>query len=173
MSSAVDQVAAARAQLLVRNPMIALNVALLIEVAEHTIQIVFYYVARTMYRLIFHTLAKVPGPWCLAISSLPHSYFVTVSGQWHIINRTLHDRYGAIVRVAPNKINVRGEIGWKAVYAHRTQDIEEWPKAEDFFFWHPPDIVTAPTATHRRMRKEIIRAFSDKAICEQQPIFRQ
>jgi hypothetical protein len=35
MSSAIDQVAAARAQLLVRNPMIALNVALLIEVAEN------------------------------------------------------------------------------------------------------------------------------------------
>jgi cytochrome P450 len=98
---------------------------------------------------------------------------VSVSGQWHIINRTLHDRYGAIVRVAPNKISVRGEIGWKAVYAHRTQGTEEWPKAEDFFSGTPPDIVTAPTATHRRMRKEIIRAFSDKAIYEQQPIFRQ
>jgi len=57
------------------------------------------------------------------------------------------------------------------VYAHRTHGTEEWQKVDGFFSGTPPDIVTAPTADHRRLRKEIIRAFSDKAIYEQQVIF--
>jgi len=66
---------------------------------------------------------------------------------------------------------VRGEIGWQAIYGHKGRDLEEWSKWPEFFPGIPPDIVTAPTADHRRMRKEIIRAFSDKAIQEQQFIF--
>jgi cytochrome P450 len=68
---------------------------------------------------------------------------------------------------------VRGELGWKAVYSHKLHGEEEWAKADNFFTGVPPDIVTAPTADHRRMRKEIIRAFSEKAIQEQLPIFQQ
>jgi cytochrome P450 len=90
-----------------------------------------------------------------------------------MVNRALHDQYGPIVRVGPNQLSVTGEIGWKAVYSHKSAGAEEWAKGDEFFSGVPADIVTAPTAEHRRLRKEIIRAFSDKAIQEQLPIFRQ
>jgi len=96
-----------------------------------------------------------------------------ISGHSHIINRKLHEEYGDIVRVAPNQISVKGEIGWKAIYSHKLHGEEEWAKGDDFFSGVPPDIVTAATPDHRRLRKEIIRAFSDKAIQEQLPKFRQ
>jgi len=130
-----------------------------------------YYFARTVYRLFIHPLSKAPGPWYLAISTIPGTYYICISGRWNLVNRELHERYGPIVRVGPHKLSVRGEIGWQAIYGHKSRDAEEWSKWPDFFPNIPKDIVTAPTAEHRRLRKEIIRAFSDKAIQEQQSIF--
>ncbi|EXJ82862.1 hypothetical protein A1O3_06677 [Capronia epimyces CBS 606.96] len=132
---------------------------------------VFYYLARSVYRLFLHPLSKAPGPWYLAISTIPGTYYICISGRYNQLNRRLHEHYGPIVRVGPNKLSVRGEIGWQAIYGHKPREAEEWSKWPAFFVNIPPDITTAPTAEHRRLRREIIRAFSDKAIQEQQSIF--
>lgn len=63
-----------------------------------------YSVGRSFYNVYLHPLAKVPGPRHYAITDifyLRHS----VAGTWHNVLLDLHNKYGPIVRYAPNDIS--------------------------------------------------------------------
>ncbi|PSN75652.1 hypothetical protein BS50DRAFT_628806 [Corynespora cassiicola Philippines] len=59
--------------------------------------------ATIVYRLKFHSLAKVPGPRLNVISWHTHK------GKSHEFLPALHERYGRAVRIAHDKVLVRSE----------------------------------------------------------------
>ncbi|PVH92510.1 cytochrome P450 [Periconia macrospinosa] len=59
------------------------------------------------YRLLFHPLARVPGPKLAALSTLYEIYYDLVQkGQlpWQL--KRLHERYGPLVRIGPNEVHI-------------------------------------------------------------------
>ncbi|KZP14951.1 cytochrome P450 [Athelia psychrophila] len=60
------------------------------------------------YRLgPYHPLAEYPGPMMGKLSKLWMSYICCTTGKQHIYYRSLHDRYGDIVRIGPNELSFR------------------------------------------------------------------
>ncbi|KAI5925072.1 cytochrome P450 [Camillea tinctor] len=130
--------------------------------------------ALIIYRLWFHPLSKFPGPTSFAITNLIWQWKTTVSGngQWEL--RDLHRKYGPIVRVGADRIDVDGSIGWASIYGHHGAGKPEFSKIPKFFF--PGDhetIIGAGREDHRRMRKALNHAFSDSALREQEGLIKK
>lgn len=97
---------------------------------------VLWRVGLVIYRLYFHPLAKYPGPKLYAASNLFFQWKSNVSGTLTLESKTLYDKYGPIVRVAPDHLSVDGSIAWPQVFQHRPGKTE-WPKQRGFY--HPGD----------------------------------
>ncbi|RDW65211.1 hypothetical protein BP5796_09903 [Coleophoma crateriformis] len=138
---------------------------------------VLYRVGIIFYRLFFHPLAKFPGPKYLAASGLPHIYYNNVKGEWYRQVKDLHDKYGDMVRIAPNTLAVDGSVGWEDVFGHKIGDREEFGK--DPAFYRPvddsngaTDMLDANRTDHRRQRRLVSHAFSDSALLEQESLIK-
>jgi hypothetical protein len=101
---------------------------------RNTLQLfVLWRVGVVIYRLFFHPLAKYPGPKLHAASNIPFTYKNYVSGRMAFDAKFLHEKYGPIVRIAPDHLSVDGSIGWPQIYQHRPGK-PEWPKKRGYFF---------------------------------------
>ena len=88
--------------------------------------------------------------------------------------RTLHDRYGSVVRLSPNELAFDSVQAWQDIYGHRygRRDYEKHPihvGAVDPM----PGVSTISMAdhdTHARQRKALSHGFSKKALWEQEYI---
>jgi hypothetical protein len=69
-----------------------------------------------VYRLTFHPLARVPGPRLAAISSFWHAYHAR-NGRMAHLGKTLHSRYGPVVRVGPNEVWFDTKEAFQAIYS--------------------------------------------------------
>lgn len=98
--------------------------------------LVLWRVGLVVYRLFFHPLAKYPGPKLYAASNLPFQWKSNVSGTLTLESKKLYDKYGPIVRVAPDHLSVDGSIAWPQIFQHRPGKTE-WPKQRGFY--HPGD----------------------------------
>jgi cytochrome P450 len=125
-----------------------------------------------IHRIWFHPLSKFPGPAFLAASSLPYNYYNLIQGTWYRRALTYHEKYGPIVRVAPDRISVDSSVAWQFVYGHKASN-------EPTFFRHPEynetliqheSIFTGDPESHRRQRRVLAPAFADSALYEQEPL---
>lgn len=87
--------------------------------------------------------------------------------------REFHDRYGAIVRIAPNELSFTDPQAWKDIYGNRPghQPFERnrtWFKAAKP--GDPESIMGPNEEAHARYRKTLVHAFSDKSLKEQAPM---
>lgn len=62
------------------------------------------FVFQILQRCLWHPLRAVPGPWANKISELPAA-LALVTGNQHVYYRSLHDKYGPVVRVSPNELS--------------------------------------------------------------------
>ena len=60
----------------------------------------------------------VPGPWINSISELPAA-LALMQGEQHIYYRSLHDKYGPVVRVSPNELSFISVDAREEIYGHR------------------------------------------------------
>lgn len=67
------------------------------------------------YRLFLHPLAHVPGPRLAAISNVWHAYHIR-NGRMLMLGKTLHKRYGPVVRVGPNEVWFDSVAAFKHIY---------------------------------------------------------
>ncbi|KAK8132151.1 hypothetical protein PG999_000324 [Apiospora kogelbergensis] len=130
--------------------------------------LVLYRFGLIIYRLYFHPLSKVPGPKLLAVSRLPHGIQNNLRGKFVRSATELHNKYGPVVRIAPDFISVEGSIGWSEIYA-RHPSKEEFGKIWQNYGPTPtPSLLPADRDVHRRQRRVLGHAFSTAALTSQE-----
>ncbi|TLS26452.1 hypothetical protein PpBr36_04749 [Pyricularia pennisetigena] len=129
---------------------------------------VIYRLGLILYRSYFDPLSKFPGPKLYAISYLPYILRNNVYGTFYNDVKKLHDKYGPIVRISPNRISMDGSIAWQAVFARRPNQ-PEFGKYAPFYKSHGDvvGIFSAPREQHRLQRRIMGHAFSEAALREQ------
>lgn len=70
-----------------------------------------------IYRLFFHPLASVPGPFLAKLTSawLAYAYW---RQDWHTRAIELHKQYGPVIRIAPNAVDVGDPEAVKIIYGN-------------------------------------------------------
>lgn len=124
----------------------------------------FYFTVIVIYRLIFHPLAKYPGPQLAKVTSLYAVYHAYI-GDLHLDLWRCHNLYGKFVRYGPNKVIINTNTAIPEIYS-RNANVQKSTAYRAF--------ETSPTAhdlqstvnkkAHARKRRVISQAFSESAI---------
>ncbi|KAJ5765510.1 cytochrome P450 monooxygenase [Penicillium odoratum] len=128
-------------------------------------------VGRAIYNVFFHPLRSFPGPILHRMSRIPYC--------WKLLRGTIpydvlhfHERYGDIVRVAPDELAFSNATAWKEIMGHRP-GIEEFGKLKNFYRpvkTTPVNIVNAQREEHSVLRRQLAHGFSEKSMREQEPL---
>ena len=135
-----------------------------IALAVPTLVLIFLLTA-SLHRLYFHPLSKYPGPLFARLTPLPDLYHA-YRGDKHIHFFHLHNKYGPVLRFAPNSLSINDPVALRAIYGHGANV----QKSETFyhaFRAHPAAISTllaTEKAHHARKRRIMGQAFSDGAM---------
>lgn len=129
-----------------------------------------YIFGLVIYRVYFHPLAVYPGPKICAITRLPYLWNL-VKGRQTQNTRALHQRYGDVVRIAPDELSYTNGNAWKDIYGHR-QGKPEMVKNRKIYTIHPggEHIIIANREDHSRFRKSLSHGFSDSSMRQQEPL---
>ena len=92
----------------------------------HSHQVVLWVIFSVTYNLTFHQLAlKYPGPiWGKA--SVLYQVYQQLTGRMPHTLQNLHQKYGPIVRVAPNELSFDKSSAWKEIYGTLTTATRRW-----------------------------------------------
>ncbi|KAM7201352.1 cytochrome P450 [Rhypophila sp. PSN 637] len=114
-----------------------------------------HYIARLIYNLHLHPLAKIPGPptWCA--SRFP---FVVSLIRGTIVHdfEKLHRKYGPVLRVAPDEPFLKDRLWWSRQPGQ------------------PDNLLSAiDPESHARIRKALSPGFTPRALRSQEPIIQR
>ncbi|CAF9920690.1 hypothetical protein IMSHALPRED_004976 [Imshaugia aleurites] len=129
-----------------------------------------YLAVTAVYNLFFSPLSRFPGPPLWAISRV---FYVRTLMKGDLTRRVkeFHDRYGPVVRLAPNELSFIDGQAWQDVYGHHHGGAPNFPKNP---IQSAPDeqgidaIISANDADHARYRRLLSHSFSDKVLREQE-----
>lgn len=114
-----------------------------------------------IYNRYFHTLRHIPGPFWGSVTDF-YKLCALVSQDVSQFSLELHQKYGPIVRVAPNMLSISDPLDVPQVY-HRNCDKND--------FWtpgalgeHPPLIQTIDHKEHNKKRKIMASVLSMKRL---------
>ncbi|KAJ5657906.1 uncharacterized protein N7484_001555 [Penicillium longicatenatum] len=128
------------------------------------VALLLYSIALVGYRLFFHPLAKYPGPRLGAITHWYAAYYAW-QGDLHIISRKWHDRYGDIVRFAPNALTFNTHTGLDTIYGVRANVVKSEGYSSLSASRQTPNTLTATDkATHGFKRRILAQVFSTEGI---------
>ncbi|KAF5011171.1 hypothetical protein FDECE_2696 [Fusarium decemcellulare] len=136
--------------------------------------ILSYFFASTVYYAFFHPLAKIPGPRLYSFTQLPFLYH-TVRGDWDQKLKELHDQYGPAVRISHKDVSFNTANALKKIFGHKSAPERTFEKEPN---WYKNDhesssIITADNDNHRRFRRLLSHAFSEKALRAQESVLDQ
>lgn len=82
-----------------------------------TPKVLFYLIIEGIYNIFFHPLRYYPGPLLAKANRLNWTYH---SWNGDIVNRIteLHEKYGEVVRVAPNELSYISAQAWQGEQSH-------------------------------------------------------
>jgi cytochrome P450 len=120
------------------------------------------------YRLWLHPLAVFPGPRLWAASRVPWVRQMVSGRMWHKLE-LLHQKHGAIVRIAPNELSISSPQAWPDIYTSRPILAKE-PTSQTPPLNGAHSLFTAVGEDHRRIRGAMALGFSDKALRDQAPV---
>ncbi|TKX23529.1 cytochrome P450 monooxygenase-like protein 24 [Elsinoe australis] len=129
-----------------------------------------------VYKAYFGPLSKFPGPKLHALTPIINLYY-KFKGLDVVEKRRLHDTYGPVVRFGPNEISFNTADGWRQIYGHRVGGKASLQKDLSFYGEEPitgtRSIIDADDENHARMRRILSHSFSDKALKDQEPVFKE
>ncbi|EED22798.1 cytochrome P450, putative [Talaromyces stipitatus ATCC 10500] len=125
-------------------------------------------ICNALYNVFLHPLRKYPGPTLRAAFQLPDMLSL-LRGTAYKDTKALHDKYGSVVRLAPNTLSYNSSQAWKDIYGLKP-DRSELDKHPAYYKRSSRNLLVVNQADHTRMRKLIAHAFSDTALLEQSPI---
>lgn len=87
------------------------------------------------------------------------------SGNYHHKLHHFHERYGPVVRIAPNELSYISSHAWQDIYGNPSITKNRlWALQEEKH--HPVSILSTDEATHLRNRRALAGAFTDHAIAQ-------
>ncbi|KAK5633795.1 hypothetical protein RRF57_009509 [Xylaria bambusicola] len=129
-----------------------------------------YIAGRVVYNLYFHPLAEFPGPLLRRISRVPWSLAV-LKGTAVFDAARLHNKYGPVVRVAPNELAFQDPRAWKDIMGGGVSEIPKWIGMYGVPAFLPPHVQNTTSKDHHRaLRKALSPGFSDSSLRAQEPI---
>jgi cytochrome P450 len=134
-----------------------------------------YNIGTSIYNLFFHPLSEYPGPMTASATRVPLTYAL-LCGQGPKWIRTQHEKYGNVVRVAPDELSYMTADGWRDIYGATPTAKYGMKRSDDFFAYFfdkqstEASIVSVNEEGHRRLRKIFSRAFSKPALTAQEPL---
>lgn len=116
-----------------------------------------------IYRIFFHPLANIPGPILAKVTSLWHIY-QTFQGKDCSLVQELHRKYGKVVRIGPNIVDIADGAALGPIYVERGG----FMKTSDYHNFHVdgfPTIFSTSDPAYRAPRaKAVAPLFSVGAI---------
>ncbi|KAL6706195.1 hypothetical protein ACN47E_005930 [Coniothyrium glycines] len=82
------------------------------------VSIVLYWVVWIVYARTIHPLASVPGPFWASTSRIWYMYRI-YAGDMHHVQRQLHEKYGPIIRIAPNEVSTTDVSAIPKIYRNQ------------------------------------------------------
>lgn len=99
-----------------------------------------------------------------------------MQGRWPHKLKELHDQYGPAVRFTPRDVAFITAGAWKTIYGHQNNTAKNFSK--DYLSYRNPkpgqsNIINAVDSDHKRMRRSLAHAFSEKALRNQEDVMRK
>jgi cytochrome P450 len=118
-------------------------------------------------------LASFPGPLLARCTRIWYVYHL-LTGRLPFAVQQAHEKYGRIVRLAPNELSFTDPDAWKSIYGYNTGATGgEMLKDPDMYgntSGAALSIFAAPSDRHRNLRRLLSHGFSEKALRSQETI---
>ncbi|RAH84605.1 cytochrome P450 ClCP1 [Aspergillus japonicus CBS 114.51] len=135
-----------------------------------------------LYNFYLHPLSRYPGPLLWRAFRFPF-ISTNIRGQLPHRIRALHEKYGDVVRVAPDELSFIDPTAWRDIYAPFCTDSSSshsTPAGREFVRPHqykdqPPgktatNLIACSETEHTRLRKILAPGFSEQSVMQQEPI---
>ncbi|OTA54162.1 cytochrome P450 [Hypoxylon sp. EC38] len=128
-------------------------------------------IGHIFYNIFLHPLRNYPGPFAAKATFLWRSYRI-LAGDLPQTVKELHDKYGPVVRIAPDELSFIESQAWKDIYGHHgSYEMVKDPKFYRLLGNHIPDsILSADRERHSMIRRQLAHGFSERSMREQEPI---
>lgn len=84
----------------------------------------------------------------------------------------LHEKYGPVVRIAPNELAISHESAWRDIMTG-SKELQKWTEYYKVQHHQPMSIMYAPDNEHAAMRRSLAWGFSDRAMRDMEPIIQE
>ncbi|KAL4737952.1 cytochrome P450 [Aspergillus similis] len=135
--------------------------------------ILAYRLALIIYNLYHHPLSNIPGPRAWAASRLPFVYALIKGTIIHDFQK-LHEKYGPIIRIAPNEVTFAHPQAYTDFFQPRSVQ-GQGQFLKDPLWWarqpgHPDSLLSVISPEkHAHMRRILSPGFTARALREQEP----
>lgn len=120
-----------------------------------------------------HGLNRIPGPVIRSISPIPRIVSV-LKGRSHEDDIRLHQKYGKIVRIAPNSFSISDPAEINQLYGLGTKFLKspfyELSEAQDEEGIIPDTFIINDKELHTRMKKNAANAYSMNGLVQMEPL---
>lgn len=82
--------------------------------------------AKLVYNLFLHPLRHYPGPWGAGATRVYYLWY-DVRGHSHRKVTEWHQKYGPVVRIAPDELSYTDSRAWSAIYGERSESLAPPP----------------------------------------------
>lgn len=127
--------------------------------------------AIAIYRIIFHPLAKIPGPKLAAITQLYQTYFSYIKNESRYYQKVeqLHKKYGPVVRITPDEVSLSDPENYSKIY-HMGSKYSKSPNYYRVFGAPAAFFTTIENKLHAARRAELNPFFSRRAVLALEPV---
>lgn len=133
--------------------------------------LLFYVLGVAIYRLFFDPLSKYPGPWLAHITRLRFAYY-NLQGNHIYDTKRLHEKYGDVVRVAPDELSYIATPAWKEIQGHKVGRgaLEKDPIFFNSIASGPLALPALASKRHGEIRRLVSHSFSAHALKDQEKV---
>jgi len=130
--------------------------------------LVLYALYKAVHRLLFHPLARVPGPWYAAISTFYEFWWDCPNqGKYMFKINDMHRKYGPVVRINPWEVHINDPAFMEPLFANSKMD-------KDGFYYGGFGVDSASVSTvsadlHRLRRGAMAQFFSKANVAKLEP----
>jgi cytochrome P450 len=121
-----------------------------------------------VYRILFHPLAAVPGPWPAKVTGLYRTYLYW-RGTFHEDIVNLHKKYGKVVRINTDEVSTVDAVSLKQIYGFGNNNARKHQFYDAFRLDLPDAFNEIDPANHALIRKRSSNAYAMSSIIAYEP----